>query len=76
MALRLFYLVFIYNFFETLAFCKTKDIFGRVTKVYILLKWSHEHYDEVFLGKHILLEQLDILIVLQQNIQSYKVNLF
>jgi hypothetical protein len=47
-----------------------------VAEIDVLLEGLHEHEDQILLGILLCLEELDELVMLEENVQPYQVDLF
>lgn len=47
-----------------------------MAEIDVLLEGLHEHEDQILLGILLCLEELDELVMLEENVQPYQVNLF
>lgn len=47
-----------------------------MAEIDVLLEGLHEHEDQILLGILLCLEELDELVMLEENVQPYQVDLF
>ena len=47
-----------------------------MAEIDVLLEGLHEHEDQILLGILLCLEELDELVMLEENIQPYQIDLF